>query len=138
MTSRSISPAALARAVVELLRARLFLARVDAGEVASLAAFDSAAPETSQDQLPRDVERVAYLIPRVAARLPWRTDCLVQALAARRWLASLGHDSLLHLGSRKEGDRLAAHAWLTWRGHVITGGSVDSYAPFVRATSGSQ
>lgn len=30
------------------------------------------------------VERVTYVVPRIGRRLPWRSDCLVQALAARR------------------------------------------------------
>ena len=39
--------------------------------------------------------RVAFAIPRVAARLPWRADCFIQAMAAQRWLQRKGIPSAL-------------------------------------------
>ena len=59
----------------------------------------------------RIVERVAYAIPRVAARVPWRADCLVQAMAARSWLSAHGIASTIHYGvPRHKADRFEAHA----------------------------
>ncbi len=77
--------------------------------------------------IPPDIKRIAYLIPRVAARMPWRADCLVQALAARRWLASSGHETQLSLGTRKRAGKFEAHAWLKWHDYVVTGGNIDEY-----------
>ena len=81
----------------------------------------------------RTVERVAYLIPRVAARLPWRADCLIQARAAGRWLASAGIASDLHFGVPKVKQPVfEAHAWLTVGDRIVTGGDVSGYVPLKR------
>ena len=77
------------------------------------------------------IDRVAFAIPRAAARVPWRSTCLVQAIAARRWLASLGVGSQIRLGARKAGDgAIDAHAWLEADGRVIVGGETGDYRPF--------
>jgi len=79
------------------------------------------------------VERVAFVIPRVAARLPWRADCLVQALAARRWLARHGVTTTLTLGvPRDKPADFEAHAWLTAGDRIVTGGDVSGYVPLAR------
>lgn len=77
------------------------------------------------------IDRVAFAIPRMGARVPWRSSCLVQALAARRWLASKGVASELHLGARKPADGdMEAHAWLTAGGRTVVGGEPGDYQPF--------
>ena len=81
----------------------------------------------------RLIERIAYVIPRVAARLPWRTDCLVQAIAAKRWLARSGIVSRLHFGvPREKQPEFEAHAWLTVGERIVTGGDIDVYVPLAR------
>lgn len=79
------------------------------------------------------VERVAFVVPRVASRLPWRADCLVQALAAQRWLGRHGVTTTLTLGvpSDKPAD-FEAHAWLTAGDRIVTGGDVSGYVPLGR------
>lgn len=79
------------------------------------------------------VDRVTYVIPRVAARLPWRADCLVQALAAERWLASAGIATRLTIGvPRVKRPDFEAHAWLTAGDKVVTGGDISGYVPLVK------
>lgn len=113
------------RAVVEL-----GLARVRLGSKTDRAAVSSNALSPEQDGL---VERVADVIPRVAARLPWRADCLVQAKAAQHWLARSGIASSLHFGVPKEKQpEFEAHAWLTVGSRVVTGGDISGYAPLER------
>jgi hypothetical protein len=76
--------------------------------------------------------RVAFAIPRVAARLPWRSDCFIQAMAAQRWLQRQGIASNLNIGTRKDAQgNFQAHAWLTCNGMSITGGDVSGYVPLV-------
>ena len=59
------------------------------------------------------VRSVRQAILRVALRLPWRSSCLVRALAARMMLKRRGLPSALQLGVKSETARgLAAHAWL--------------------------
>lgn len=78
------------------------------------------------------VDRVAFAIPRVAAHLPWRADCFIQALAAQSWLARAGVSSEIWIGVRK--DRVPgfeAHAWLLQDGRTVTGGDVSGFVPLV-------
>ena len=127
---RAFDLAAVPIAVAELALARLRLARLQSSRLTAEVALEAATSEAAR-QLPVDIARVAYLVPRVAVRLPWRADCLVQALAARHWLVRLGHQTTLSLGSRRSVDgQFQAHAWLTWQGLIVTGGDVSDYAPF--------
>jgi len=78
----------------------------------------------------RLVERIAFAIPRAAKRLPLRSDCLVQALAAKRWLSCHDVESRLVLGVRKRGPtNFEAHAWLMVGDRVVTGGDISTYVP---------
>ena len=115
----------MVRAVVELGFAR---ARLAAKADSAKASLNALSPEEE-----RLVERVAYVIPRVAARVPWRADCLIQAHAAQRWLTSAGITSDLHFGVPKvKPPVFEAHAWLTVGDRVVTGGDIRHFTPFVR------
>ena len=74
------------------------------------------------------IERVAYAVPIMGLRVPWRSDCVVQALAARRWLARGGVDSDVCIGVRNDAQGFQAHAWLKVGERIVTGGDVSSYA----------
>ena len=75
------------------------------------------------------VRRAAFAIPRVAARVPWRSDCLAQAVAGQRWLASLGIESTLSIGVRKTVEHgFEAHAWLKVGEESVTGGDVSTFS----------
>jgi len=74
------------------------------------------------------VERVAYAVPIMGLRVPWRSDCVVQALAARRWLARGGIDSDLCIGVRNDDKGFEAHAWLKVGERIVTGGDISPYA----------
>ena len=118
--------------LVDGLRAaiELAIARVRLGEMPDGAAVTLKALSPDQDGL---VERVAYAIPRVAARVPWRADCLVQASAARRWLALHRIESTIHFGVPKDKQpAFEAHAWLTVGERVVTGGDISGYIPLER------
>ena len=80
------------------------------------------------------VEQVAFVIPRVAKRLPLRADCLIQALAAQHWLARYGIRSVLVLGVPcNKAKHFEAHAWLTVGERVVTGGDISNYVPLTHA-----
>lgn len=78
------------------------------------------------------IERIAYVVPRIAVRLPWRSDCLIQALAVQRWLSRSGVTSHIVVGARLDevGD-LLAHAWLQAGDWIIIGGDVSSYEALI-------
>ncbi len=82
------------------------------------------------------VERVRVAIARASHRLPWRADCLVQALAARHWLGRLGVETSLRIGvPGKRRDQFEAHTWLMHGEIVITGGDIDDYVALGSSTS---
>jgi hypothetical protein len=66
------------------------------------------------------LDRIVWAVRAVAARLPG-TTCLGSALALQRMLSSRRYASSLHIGVSKQGERLAAHAWLVHEGKVLIG-----------------
>ncbi|WP_340588382.1 lasso peptide biosynthesis B2 protein [Erythrobacter alti] len=87
------------------------------------------------DARPHDqtmVLHVAWVIPRVAHRMPFRSDCLVQAMAAQDWLLGRGIASRIVIGVVSSEDRpFESHAWLTYGPNVVTGGMVDAFRPIL-------
>lgn len=68
--------------------------------------------------------RIGWAVRSAAAHAPWRSTCLMQALAAAGLLRIWRIDATLYLGvGRDEAspDGLAAHAWLRCGGLVLTG-----------------
>ncbi len=66
---------------------------------------------------------VAQAIARASGRMPWRSTCLVQALAAQWMLSRRKHEARLRLGVARNGRaNLDAHAWLESAGVLVTGG----------------
>lgn len=117
-----------ARGLRELIRARRIFATLEAREIPDLnkAARTKTNPE---NPIPFGfVERVAYVLPRLSARLPWRSDCLIQAVAGQNWLRAYGLQSEIQIGVEiPEGGDFAAHAWLVHHDVVVTGGDIARY-----------
>src|SRR5262245_38515463 len=92
---------------------------------ASLAArLGEARAETPLESSPAqsaDAERVRWALGTAARRLPWRSSCLVRALAGRRMLARRGVPCTLYLGVRRAGASLEGHAWLRCGSHYVSG-----------------
>ena len=71
--------------------------------------------------------RIAWAIAAAARRVPWRSECLEQAIAAKAMLRRRGIASTLYLGMTR--DPVGAHAWLRVGDMNVTGGpDVASYA----------
>lgn len=119
--------------LMRLAAARLALAAITPAAVLSRnAAAASLASDLAPERAVRECDRVAFFIPRVARRLPWRSDCLVQALAGQAWLASAGIASEIRFGVGKpHADAFEAHAWLIAQGHVLLGGDVTRFHPLI-------
>ena len=89
------------------------------------------------------VGRVAFAIPAIALRVPWRSDCMVQAMAAQSWLARYKIPSTMTIGVRKDAPSalgpsalgssalgpsgFGAHAWLAVGDFLVTGGDISGY-----------
>jgi len=79
-----------------------------------------------------DVERVSWAVTLAAHYVPWRSDCLIQVMAADRWLRRHGVCADFHLGVAKDVDGgLKAHAWLRYGNLTVTGGRYDEFAPLI-------
>jgi hypothetical protein len=120
----------LATATAELGLARIRLAGLAAGDLTGEKTIASRTGALGDE---RTIDRVAFAIPRMGARVPWKGTCLVQALAAQRWLARRGIGSEIVLGARKAGDKgIDAHAWLKAGDRIVVGGDPAGYQPFTR------
>lgn len=71
----------------------------------------SAAAERAAAEHAAVAEKVRRALARAAARAPWRTTCLIQALAGRLMLKRRGVPCAVYFGVKRE-DGFAAHAWL--------------------------
>jgi hypothetical protein len=81
-------------------------------------------------------ERMAYLVEVAARYHVLKLACLQKALVLYRLLQRQRVEVDLVIGVMKAEERLAAHAWLEYRGQVIGGGPVDAYAPLRRFDGG--
>jgi len=86
-----------------------------------------------------DLLRLSWAIGAAAARIPWRSDCLLQAMAADRWLRRCGMQPEFFLGVTKDaGGQLEAHAWLRCGDAMVTGADDRNFTnliePIPRAT----
>lgn len=119
----------LAIAVFELLRARLRFATVPSDQL--LTALQNRAPASPVNARNPDAREslagIAWAIAAAAARVPWRADCLVQALAADRWLRRRGFAPEFFLGVTKDNcGRLLAHAWIRCEDVTVTNAGDDA------------
>ena len=116
------------RGVFELVRARLIFARFTAKMVPQRNALAKEAAGSGERIPDADLARIAYVIPRISDRLPWRSDCLIQSIAAQNWLLSRGGYGEIQIGVENPKDgNFGAHAWLLHGDSVVTGGDIAQY-----------
>lgn len=69
-------------------------------------------------------------IRRVAPGLPFKTTCLVRAMAGWMMLRRRRVPAIVRFGVRVEAGQLAAHAWLMVRDRAVLGGDeAEGYTP---------
>lgn len=119
------------RAMLHLIRARLQHRRFRTDDVARRNRLAAAAVHLSGEGRPEDREiipMIAWVLPRVANRMPFRSDCLVQAMAAQDWLRDHGIPSSIAIGVLSRDDRpFESHAWLDSGDTVVVGGAVEDF-----------
>lgn len=116
------------RGFFELVRARLIFAKLEAKSIPKRNQQAKVKALADRVVAPATLARITYVMPRLSDRLPWRSDCVIQAIAAQNWLSSFGAASEIQIGveNPKDGE-FGAHAWLLYRESVITGGDIDRY-----------
>ena len=111
----------LARASWHLGRARIDFGRHSANQIVETlrkARTPAQAPVSAAD-----VALISWAIRTAASAVPWRSDCLIQSMAADHWLRRLGVVPDFRLGVKAApGGTLLAHAWIEVDGMVLTGG----------------
>lgn len=123
------------RAFCELLRARV---RVLVCPTSDLLQIYQRTKHTGQSSgtSALDLELIAQVLAAVARRVPWRADCLVQALAAVNWLRRYGHKPTLVIGIANA-ENFVAHAWVRCEDVIVTGGTAQSFTPIWVASPGA-
>lgn len=84
------------------------------------------APGSQTAATPVEIQLIGWAINSAAARVPWRSDCLLQAMAGSMWLDRIERTYKLNIGVRKNAaGGLEAHAWLTSGELAVTGDLPD-------------
>ncbi|MEP1422951.1 MAG: lasso peptide biosynthesis B2 protein [Erythrobacter sp.] len=116
------------RGFFELVRARLIFANLEAKAIPVRNYRAKAKAMADQTVHAATLARITYVIPRLSDRLPWRSDCVIQAIAAQNWLSAYGAASEIQIGVENPQDgEFGAHAWLLYRESVVTGGDIARY-----------
>lgn len=121
-------------AMKELALARLRHAVLPTGRIVQLLREAPPIKPAAADAAAIDVAHLSWAINAAAARVPWRADCLLRAMAADRWLRRCGERPQFFLGVANDDDNFIAHAWLRCRGLTVTGGDGADYTPIIAPT----
>lgn len=127
-------PHLLARGTWELARARVAMSSIEARDIEPLnkATQLRAKRANSAKHDPERIRRICFVLTHLSRLVPWRSDCVPQALAAQRWLAAKGIASEIRIGveNPKDGE-FGAHAWLIHEDRVLIGGEIDRYSVLI-------
>ena len=66
----------------------------------------------------RQIAKAMKLLEKFA---PWRPKCYNRALTAKKMLLKRGIDTTMHIGFIKKEESFEGHAWLTYKGVLVTG-----------------
>ena len=95
-------------------------------------------PAPDRPHSPELVARIGWALRAAAARSPWRSTCLAQALAGTGMLRRRSIPGTLTMGVAMAGGEpasLEAHAWLSCEGVMLTGaGACEKYSVVAKFT----
>ncbi|MEM7665246.1 MAG: lasso peptide biosynthesis B2 protein [Pseudomonadota bacterium] len=127
-------PHLLVRGTWELARARLAMSSIEARDIEPLNMSTKLCAErvNSAKPGPDQIRRICFVLTHLSQLVPWRSDCVPQALAAQRWLGAKGIASEIRIGveNPKDGE-FGAHAWLIHDDRVLIGGEIDQYSVLI-------
>ena len=82
-----------------------------------------------------DLVHLSWAIAVAARHVPWRADCLIQAMAANRYLSRYGIRPEFFVGVDKEaGGALLSHAWLKCGDRLLTGPGFEQFHVMIGPT----
>lgn len=128
--------ALITSAAWELACARLLLLWIKPGDLLgrnTVALQITPDPDTrSASEIEAVCGEVAAIVSQLARRVPWRSDCLIQALAGQRLLLRDRIASEIVIGTSKSADdQFEAHAWLACQDRVVLGGDIARFQPLL-------
>jgi hypothetical protein len=102
--------------------------------LANLQALDQNLDEDSGKLLLPRAYAIARIVKIAARHGLWRPKCLTQSLVLWWFLRRQKIDGDLRIGVQPKGDRLEAHAWVTFQGVVLNDGDDvhQRFAPFAK------
>lgn len=130
LAAEALVALASARMMLHQTRPEDILRRNDAARRHITGLNDSIRGETADE----GCHRIAFIIPRAARRVPWRADCLVQAMAGQDMLRRRGIATAVTVGTAKQADgTFQSHAWLLRGDIVVLGGDVSGFEPLLQS-----
>ena len=67
------------------------------------------------------LQRTAKAMDIIEKFAPWKPMCYNRALTAKKILKQKNIDVRMHIGFRKKEDVFDGHAWITYKGKIVTG-----------------
>ena len=125
----------------ELLRARVLTlcpATIYSASLGRLVEADEPESERLAEVSRNQAAEIGQVVASVSARLPFRAECLQQAIAVRRMLRRRGISAMVYLGiardrAERADVRQAAHAWVKVGTRVVSGdGMIEKFAIVAR------
>ncbi len=82
-----------------------------------------------REESPEDIDpfedktgyKIKHAVRRIAKNVPWRCNCMEQAIIAKKMLNHRNIKSTLYLGVMKNEQDMLAHAWVRCGNRIITG-----------------
>ncbi len=109
----------LLEAGVTLARARFLVRRTAFPKLARR--FGQLGFETPKDILNPKAEKVGWAVRTAAKGVPWRSECLEQAVCAKLMLRQKRFSSTMYFGTLRNGAALQSHAWVRSGDTVVVG-----------------
>lgn len=118
--------------VIYLVRARLHHARFRTSDIEMRNARSASREKADIAEANERIGQICWIVPRVAKFMPFRSDCLVQAMAAQDWLDRHSIATRIVIGvKRNDTGEMESHAWLQNRSSVILGGEISTFEPIL-------
>jgi hypothetical protein len=122
----------LAEALVALALASLVVSVFPFRVIGHWASGGSPAPALPQVRRAA-ISRVRWAVSACARRVPFRSKCFEQGLAALWMLRRRGVSATLHFGAAQEHESLVAHVWITADDEAVIGCEIkDRFFELVR------
>lgn len=119
-------------AVKELAIARVLHAAKPTGKIVKALKQKCAKINFATHSRKVKIDRIAWAIAATSSRVPWRSDCLIQVMAAERWMRRLHFPTSFFLGVAKDpSGALRAHAWLRHGETIVAGSTGDGYMTLI-------